>query len=65
MKLRLAAIAAQELNWQLPAWCSPRLVDDPISELLRHDFHTKTGLPEHHALNDAKANCYAFSERVQ
>lgn len=55
----------QALNWQLPAWCSPRLVDDRISELLRHDFHMKTGLPEHQALNDAKANCYAFKERVQ
>lgn len=54
----------QALNGQLPAWCSPRLVDDRISEPLRHDFHTKTGLPEHHALNDAKANCYAFRERV-
>lgn len=52
------------LNGQLPTWCVPRLVDDRISELLRHDYHTKNGLPEHHALNDAKANCYAFRERI-
>jgi len=54
----------QVLNGQVPEWCSPRLIDDRISELLRHDFHVKTGLPEHHALHDARANCYAFRERV-
>jgi len=52
------------LHGQLPIWCSPRLVDNCIGELLRHDFHTRTGLPEHHALNDARANCYAFRERI-
>jgi len=54
----------QALNAQIPPWCWPRLVDDRISELLRYEFHQKNRLPEHHALNDARANCYAFRERV-
>lgn len=49
---------------QKPAWCEPRLVYDEINELLRHEFHQNTGLPEHHALYDARANCYAFRERT-
>lgn len=51
------------LNGQVPIWCRGRLVADRISELLRYDFHKKENLPEHHALNDARANCYAFRER--
>jgi len=54
----------QLLNAQIPPWCMSRLVDDRISELLRYEFHQKNHLPEHHALNDARANCYAFRERV-
>lgn len=33
-----------------------------VSELLRHEFHVKNLLPEHHALNDARALRYAFRE---
>lgn len=54
----------EALHKQLPTWCVPRLVDDRIGELLRYDYHQRTGLPEHHALNDARANCYAFRERI-
>jgi hypothetical protein len=57
-------LLTEALNGQLPTWCEPRLVDDRISELLRYDYHKQTGLPEHHALIDAKANCYAFRERA-
>lgn len=54
----------EAMNGQLPTWCTPRLVDEQISELLRHEYHQKMHLPEHHALSDAKANCYAFREKV-
>jgi hypothetical protein len=47
----------------VPSWCNSRLVDSNINELLRYEFHKKNQLPEHHALNDARANCYAFRER--
>jgi len=50
------------LGGQTPSWCSGRLVADRINELLRHEYHEKNCLPEHHALNDAKANRYAFRE---
>ena len=50
------------LDGRVPPWCRRRLVADQISELLRYEFHWKNKLPEHHALNDAKANYYAFRE---
>jgi hypothetical protein len=50
------------LDYRVPTWCQPRHVDHNISELLRYSFHQNTGLPEHHALYDARANRYAFRE---
>jgi hypothetical protein len=50
------------LDGRVPPWCKRRLVADRINELLRYDYHQKNALPEHHALNDARANCYAFRE---
>ena len=48
----------------IPGWAHPRLVADQINELLRHEWHQKNGKPEHHALYDAQANCYAFRSPV-
>lgn len=48
----------------VPSWCKPRLVADHINELLRWDYHEKSGFPEHHALYDALANRYAFREAI-
>jgi hypothetical protein len=50
------------LDSRVPPWCKRRLVADRINELLRYEFHKKNKLPEHHALHDARANCYAFRE---
>lgn len=50
------------LDGRVPPWCKRRLVADRINEILRYDYHQKNGLPEHHSLNDARANCYAFRE---
>jgi len=50
------------LDGCVPPWCKRRLVADRINEALRYEYHKKNALPEHHALNDAKANRYAFSE---
>jgi hypothetical protein len=47
----------------LPPWCKPRSVGRNINELLRYAFYKKSGLPEHHALHDARAARYAFRER--
>ena len=47
-----------------PGFLRFRNVDRNINELLRHEFHTKNSLPEHHALNDAQAMRYAFRESL-
>jgi hypothetical protein len=48
-----------------PALVRFRNVGRNINELLRYEFHLTTGLPEHHALNDARAMRHAFRERVR
>lgn len=50
------------LDGRVPPWCKRHPVADRINELLRYEFHRKNKMPEHHALNDARANCYAFRE---
>ncbi len=50
------------LRGRVPAWCKGRLVADCINEMLRYEYHQKNALPEHHALNDARGNCYAYRE---
>lgn len=45
-----------------PPFLRFRNVDANVNELLRHEFHIKNILPEHHALNDALAMRYAFRE---
>lgn len=50
------------LDGRVPPWCQRRLVADRINELLRYEYHQKNRLPEHHALNDARANCHTFRE---
>lgn len=47
-----------------PKFLRFRNVDGNINELLRHEFHVKNMLPEHHALNDAMAMRYAFRESL-
>lgn len=47
-----------------PPFLRFRNVDGNINELLRHEFHVKNMLPEHHALNDAMAMRYAFREAL-
>lgn len=47
-----------------PPFLRFRNVDGNINELLRHEFHVKNMLPEHHALNDAMAMRYAFRESL-
>lgn len=47
----------------VPEWCRPRYIGRQINELMRYDFHQRNKLPEHHALNDARANHYACRER--
>ena len=52
------------LNRQVPPWVTSRNVCYEIGDLLYQDFFAREGLPEHHALYDARANAFAFRERV-
>ncbi len=49
-------------NYQVPHWVKSRNVDAYINSLLQHEFFVRQGLPDHHALYDARANAYAFRE---
>ncbi len=50
------------LDYQVPAWCHPRLIASNIDEVLKYEFYKKHELPQHHALYDARANLAAFQE---
>ncbi len=52
------------LDHQVPQWVKPRDVAYEVGELLYRDFFEQKGLPEHHALYDARANAYAFREKA-
>lgn len=58
-------LLVRALHYQVPPWVKPRNVAYEISELLYQDFFRRERLPEHHALYDARANAYAFRERVR
>ena len=52
------------LDYRVPSWVESRNFCYEIGDLLYQDFFAREGLPEHHALNDARANAYAFRERI-
>ncbi|WP_295748377.1 hypothetical protein [Undibacterium sp.] len=52
------------LDYRVPPWVTSRNVCYEIEDILYQDFFVREGLPEHHALYDARANAYAFRERV-
>lgn len=56
---------ADALNGDIPSFIKPRLVNSEISDLLFEQFFEKNReYYQHHALHDAKANAYAFRERI-
>ena len=52
------------LGVPLPDWCELRNVWSQIDDVKVVLFFRQTGLPNHHALHDAKANQFAYSECV-
>ncbi|WP_040776883.1 hypothetical protein [Massilia timonae] len=59
-----------EYDWMLffevvgdVSWINPRNIDYELSLLLLEDFYATNKLAEHFALNDARANAFAFRER--
>ena len=56
---------ADALDGDIPSFIKPRLVNSEISDLLFEQFFEKNReFYQHHALHDAKANAYAFRERI-
>jgi hypothetical protein len=51
----------EEVWMQMMTWL--KMIRRDINKLLRYDFYKRTGLPEHHALYDARANQYAYRPR--
>ena len=62
--LQLGPNAFAALDYRVPSWVKPRNVCYEVGDLLYQDFFAREGLPEHHALYDARANAFAFRERV-
>lgn len=53
------------MDKRVPPWIRRKDVARDINELLLYSFSKKSGLPEHHALYDARANRYAYRPREQ
>ena len=51
------------LGERVTDWISPKMIHRDINSLLHYEFFKKSGLPEHHALFDARANKYAYRNR--
>lgn len=52
------------MGGHMPSWVHHKPIGRDINKLLLYSFHKKTGLPEHHALYDARANQYAYRPRA-
>lgn len=55
---------ADVLDYEVPEWCHSRLIARNINSILKYEFYKRNNLVEHHALYDARANCFAFVERA-
>lgn len=53
------------LNNRIPEWCSCRLIDNEIVELMLYDFFKDPAYTEHHALHDALANRHAYRSKAK
>lgn len=51
------------LDDEIPAWIGHGNIWDHLNDLLVEQFFMETGLSDHHALHDAKANKYAYRQR--
>jgi hypothetical protein len=47
-------------DWQVAPWLKPRNIWENLDMVARSHSCAVNGIPEHHALNDARANAHAF-----
>lgn len=50
------------VDGEIPEWMGHENIWRDVSDLLVERFFMETGLTDHHALNDAKANRYAYRQ---
>lgn len=54
----------EALDGQVPAWCLPKMIGRDLNELLLYSYFWRhPDAREHHALDDARANAYAYRPR--
>lgn len=51
------------LEYNLPSYIKYKNIENNLVYMSMFDFWEKTGLPEHHALYDAKANKYGYRKK--
>lgn len=51
-------------DMHVPQWIRPLNIEYQISLLLHHSFYKENKLREHHALNDARANAFAYRAQL-
>lgn len=50
---------------QIEPWLKGKLINSDLDEILLYEFYKDTGLNMHHALNDAKANKFAYRPSLE
>lgn len=53
-------LLCEALDYEPPHWLRRKMIRQNLDQILLYEFHIQTGLPQHHALHDAKANQYAY-----
>lgn len=48
------------IQFKITPWVQGKLINSDIDEILLYEFYKDTGLSRHHALNDARANKFAY-----
>lgn len=52
----------EALSYKVPKWCKQKNINGSVDEILFKDYLHRNNLQEHHALNDAKANKFAYRD---
>lgn len=55
---------SQLFDMHLASWIVPLNIEYQVSTLLQYDYYKKNLIPEHHALNDARAIAFAYRKHI-
>lgn len=59
----IAGLSSSQLSSRIPGWIQHANVNRDVNALMLWDFYKQNQLPEHHALNDARALRHAYRPR--